>query len=236
MKKIAVAGILTCLSFITLAGNGPNTPMKIRDRAARPDVPGMFLIEFGINFIKDEGALDMELLGSRTVNLLYFYDIRIANSNFYFMPGVGLGLERYKFEDNVKIVRGQWNLPELVELEGEVDKSMLITNYVDLPLEIRFYTNPTDRKRSFNAGVGLKVGVLYNSHSKVKQKIGKTFKEKVHDDFGINRYRYGLTGRIGIGGFNAFFFQDMNELFEDGKADFAPKASTFTIGLSFTGF
>lgn len=243
MKKIiAVSFFSLFLSSVFAEGFNPptnnNAPQKIRKRSARPNIPGMLLLEFGFSTIQDEGSLSTDVVGSRTINFLYFYDIQIAGSGFYFTPGVGLGLDRFRFSDDVTIERElTQNNAELVPIDGGgVQKSMLITNYIDFPLEVRYYANSEDRRRSFNVGLGAKIGVLYNSHTKIKQTLGKTYKLKNHDDFGINRFRYGITGRIGIGGFNLFVYKNINEIFEEGKATFAPDATTLTIGLSFTTF
>ncbi|MEQ8478153.1 porin family protein [Fulvivirga sp.] len=248
MKNLIATLILSTVSLSVMAEGVPQLkaergPMKIRKRQARPDVPGHLLIEFGLNLLlNDDPAIETEILGSRTLNFYYLYDFRIGNSKFYFLPGVGVGLDRYKFEEDVTLTRAIDSVGvksvAFSNLDSvDVKKSMLVTNYLDIPLELRFYGNPEDQRRSFKVGVGFKVGMLMSSHTKIKKEDdGNRVKEKVKDSFELTRFRYGVTGRIGIGGFNVFYYQNLTPLFEKGKGPNMTEASNITIGLSFTGF
>ena len=248
MKNIIALLILSTVALSTMAEGVPQlkaekAPMKIRKRQARPDVPGHLLIEFGLNILlNDNPAIETELLGSRTLNFYYLYDIRIANSKFYFLPGIGVGLDRYKFDEDVTVARTIDALGEKTTTfdtinTGGIKKSMLVTNYLDIPLELRFYGNPNDQRRSFKAGVGLKIGMLMSSHTKIKvEQDGDVSKLKVKDSFDLTRFRYGVTGRIGIGGFNVFYYQSLTPLFEKDKGPNMTETSNITVGLSFTGF
>lgn len=243
--------LLTLFSFsvqFSFAGNGPElssskSPMNIRKVNARPDVPGTLIIDFGYNLLQNnEPQIDLKLLGSRTINFYYLYDIQIAKSNFFILPGIGVGLDRYKFDEDVTLTKttdvdGNESV-EFVEITGGgVKKSLLAANYIDIPVELRFYGNPNDSKRSFKVGLGFKVGYLFNSHTKIKQDIdGDVSKYKVHNDFYLSKFRYGVTGRIGVGGFNVFYYQSLNTLFENNKGPGATDVNNATIGLSFTGF
>lgn len=248
MKNLLAILILSTVSLSVMAEGVPQlkaerAPMKIRKRQARPDVPGHLLIEFGMNLLlNDDPAIETEIMGSRTLNFYYLYDIRIANTKFYFLPGVGVGLDRYKFDEDVTVVRDLNDLGEKVTTfdtisTGGIKKSMLVTNYLDIPLELRFYGNPDDQRRSFKAGIGFKVGMLMSSHTKIKmEQDGDISKLKVKDNFNLTRFRYGVTGRIGVGGFNIFYYQNLTPLFEKDKGPNMTEASNITIGLSFTGF
>ena len=152
------------------------------------------------------------------------------------MPGFGVGLDRYRFEDDITLASN--NDVEIVELEDlDVTKSMLVSNYFDVPLELRFYANPNDKKRSFKVGLGFKAGIRFSSHTKVKyEEDGNNVIEKEKNIFGLNRFRYGVTGRIGIGGINFFYYQSLSELFESGEGPLDSAATNVTVGLSFRGF
>ncbi len=244
MKKLIAISFFSLFICSAFAGGfskpaEKNAPMKIRKRNARPDIPGTLLIELGWNLLQnDNPSIATELLGSRTLNFYYLRDIRVGNTNFFVLPGIGVGLDRYKFDEDVTLDRqadGTVNVDTV--FGGKVKKSMLITNYLDIPLEVRFYTNPSDKKRSFKVGIGFKVGVLINSHTKIKQEVnGEMTKRKVNDNFALNRFRYGVTGRIGIGGFNVFYYSSLNTLFESDKGPLGTEANNVTVGLSFTGF
>lgn len=244
MKKLYTYAILFIAFTIGQTAYAQDASEKMGPKKGRPDIPGTFLIELGWNVLQSAPSqMDISTIGSRTVNMLYFYDIQIGNSNFAVLPGFGVGLDRYKFDNDV-------TLTESVDTDGNTvvsfsdisaispDKSMLIANYFDIPLEFRFYTNPNDKKRSFKVGVGAKGGIRFSSHTKLKyEDNNETIKTKEKRSFQLNRFRYGVTGRIGIGGFNVFYYQSLSQLFEDGKGpEGTLDTSNITIGLSFTGF
>ena len=252
VRKLILFVIISGISVSTFAssrgGGEDGSPLsklgvlKIRDRKARPDIPGTFLVELGWNVqMSSPERLDNTLLGSRTVNLYYFYNIELpfAGGRFELMPGIGLGLDRFKFEDNITLV----NTPDLnsnefvdvVDLEGDVKKSMIISNYIDIPLEVRFYANPNDKRRSFKAGIGFKAGILYSAHTKTKIDNDGIEKNKIKDDFGLRRFRYGVTGRVGIGGFNLFYYYSLQDLYEKNEGPLNSDVHHVTVGLSFIG-
>ena len=69
---------------------------------ARPDLPGSFLVDFGFNIGLNKPAKGWEkgFWGSRTLNLTYSYPFQIGKSRFYFQPGVGMSMERFKWVNN----------------------------------------------------------------------------------------------------------------------------------------
>jgi hypothetical protein len=219
----------------------------------RPDIPGTFALEFGFNQdLSGPEEFSLGFLGSRTVNLYYQYEFRILNSSFSFVPGIGLSLERFKFSNDNTLDYDGTDLESIVMVAPadagfpSLKKSQLITNYVDLPLEIRYSTKPDDPARSFKISVGGRIGYMYDSFAKVKFKEdGEQKKLKNKQDFNLTKFRYGLTGRIGIGNFSLFGYYNLTPLFEEGKGlsdnidaqtsvknDF----STLTIGISLASF
>ncbi len=209
-------------------------PVSIRQAQARPDLPGNLKVELGWNFLQDEPApMAINTFGSRTVNVSYSYELPVGKFGLFFVPGIGIGMDRYKFDADFTLsqnANGDVSFTDITELNPK--KSHLITNYVDIPLEFRFYTNPDDRKRSFNISFGGKFGFLFESQTKLKYDDGsETVKVKNKKSYGLNPFRYGLTGRIGYGGFNVFGYFSLSELFEDGPNG-TVDTSNFTIGLS----
>ncbi len=245
MKKLAFSLFIFCIAAVTtdvVAQSASDDTFGPKERKGRPDVPGTFLIELGWNnLLEAPASMDTKIFGSRTLNLIYFYDIQIGNSKFSFLPGIGVGLDRYSFDNNVTLSQGfdaDNNLVVSVDtLTTDLDKSMLVSNYFDIPLEFRFHTNPSDKKRSFNVGVGFKGGVRFGSMTKIKYDDGsENVKEKDKKSFDLNRFRYGLTGRIGIGGFNFFYYHSLSELFDGNGPQGTDTTTNFTVGLSFKGF
>ena len=259
MKKFLIFILTFGITLPSFAGDNNNpekkdkdkpstvvTPMKIRNREARPDIPGSFVIDFGFNALQSSPeSLETGMIGSRTVNLYYYRDIAIGNSNFVLMPGIGVGLDRYKFDENITLTQSADangdNMVSITDLntalpDADFKKSHLITNYIDIPLEVRYYVNADDKKRSFNIGVGGKAGILFGAHTKLKYDLNdEANKIKEKKEYGLNRFRYGLTGRIGIGGFNFFYYHSLSTMFDDGPAG-TEDTSNITVGISVTGF
>jgi len=92
IKKLAFIAIL-----ITSASCAIAQSTEIPKKSRRPDIPGTFAIDLGINRLTDRpNDLKYGLWGSRTLNLYYLYDMRIGKSKFTFHPGIGFGMERFK--------------------------------------------------------------------------------------------------------------------------------------------
>ncbi|HEX6222910.1 MAG TPA: porin family protein [Chryseolinea sp.] len=218
----------------------------------RPDIPGTFAMELGFNF--DTGApeeFSLGFWGSRTFNLYYQYEFRILKSSFSFVPGIGLSLERFKFNNEYTLdhdpgdPRSMVMIPPGENVYPNIKKSQLITNYIDVPLELRYSTNPDDPARSFKVSFGGRIGYMYDSFTKMKYKEDSEVKKvKDKQDFNLSKLRYGLTARLGIGSFSLFGYYNLTPLFEEGEgisdisASGAEKNdfSTLTIGISLASF
>ncbi len=245
--KIPALIFLTIISVAAYAQT--ETPKKM---SRRPDIPGTFALELGFNLdLSGPDQFSLGFLGSRTVNIYYQYDFRILNSSFSFVPGIGLSLERFKF-GNENTLAYDPNDPESIVMVTPADagfsnlkKSHLVTNYIDLPLEIRYSTKPDDPARSFKISVGGRIGYMYDSFTKIKYKENSEVKKlKDKQDFNLTKFRYGLTARIGVGNFSLFGYYNLTPLIEEGKglsdisADTSVKNdfSTLTIGISLASF
>ena len=207
------------------------------------------------------------LWGSRTANVYYFYDVRIGKTKFTFHPGIGLGMERLKFmnfkqyysndtvsranptlmfddQGNTTFVDAAHYIYDADTL-GQIDwsgsfstkKSMLSMNYIDVPVEFRFNTNPEDPARSFKVAVGGRVGYLLNAHTKIKYKEdGNLKKLKNYQDYNLNRLRYSVYMKIYLGNFSLFGYYNLTPLFKDKKGPVQTQTQTYTIGISLASF
>ncbi len=233
--------VLFSLMFFLVTNTGAQDQKKIY----RPDIPGSFLIDFGVN--GTQGAPNkfrIGWFGSRTANVYYYFPMRIGGSKFMFSPGIGLGLERFKFQKGYFLAdtvhNGQFALVPNARLDTVIfpgmKKSMFVMDYLDLPLEFRFNSNPEDLARTFWVAAGFRAGILFNGHSKIKYKTeGETRMLKDRQRHGMNQFRYGPSLRIGIGNFNWFAFYNISPLFEKDKGPSKTQMNTFTFGISVIG-
>lgn len=240
--KIAGTMIRGAIALVLLLGIAVSgLAQETAKKTTRVNIPGSFLVDLGVNTpLSAPAKFDHAFWGSRTVNLYYQYPIRISNTNFSLVPGMGLGLERFKLNDNRTIASGPGTDGtfgfDTLAISG-LKKSMLVANYFDIPVELRFDSRPDDISRSFNLAVGGRFGVLLGGATKIKYKQdGETHVIKDKQSHGLNDIRYGFYTRIGIGGFNWFFMYNSSSLFKTDKGPEKTTMNTFTAGISINGF
>ena len=243
-KKLTILLLFIALGSAAVA---QSTTVVTEKKKGRPNIPGTFQLDLGFNFPSEKAGFNTSFFGSSTVNIYYFYDMRIGKSKFSIHPGVGFGLERYKFnnfktlgynaaQDTVFMVDSQFS---------NLRKSKLITNYLDIPLELRFSTRPDDPNRSFKISLGFKVGVLFDSYTKQKYSDdGEKKKVKDKQNYNLNPIRYGAYFRIGGGNLSVFAYYNLSPLFKNGG--FGQKQGTdpstpetinnFMVGVSLATF
>ena len=113
-----------------------------------------------------------------------------------------------------------------------MQRSMLVNNYVEIPLEFRYDSNPEDIARSFNIAAGARFGVLYDSFTKIDYSDNGESKSLKDKQFhGMNPIRYGLYGRAGIGGFSFFTYYNISPMFEANKGPNYTTMNSVTIGM-----
>lgn len=263
IKKYASIAILLTLAYGAIAQSTETTK-----KTARPDIPGTFVLELGLNRLTEKpNKLKYGFWGSRTLNVYYQYDMRIAKSKFSFHPGIGFAMERFKLmraeqTSGTKTIT-QSNPTLGYDTEGNTvflpaanyiydadtldqinwsgsyrtKKSMLAMNFIEVPVEIRFSTNPDDPARSFKVGVGGRIGYLINAHTKIRYKEdGEIKKLKNHQDFNLTRLRYSVFMKMYFGNFALFGTYNMTPLFKGDKGPMQTKTQSYTIGISLNSF
>jgi hypothetical protein len=246
VKKILLFSLCLTVVFISAYGQEPATSQK---KYARPNIPGTFVVELGVN--RAQNRPDKYMLyawGSRALNIYYQYDMRILKSKFSFHPGIGFGMERYKFRngyilayDNNGVLSMQTPSQYKTGISG-LTKSQFVTNYLDIPMELRFSTNPDDPTRSFKISVGGRFGYLLSAYTKVKyREDGDKIKIKEKRDFNLNNYRYGIYAKIGGGNFSMFGYYNLSTLFKTGQGPIfgnsePTEMNNFTVGISLSSF
>lgn len=207
---------------------------------AQPDIPGSLVIDFGSNFFQNApDNMDLKVWGSRGVNIYYMHNISFAEGYFSFNPGLGVGFEKFSFKNDITFNNptGDDSL-QVVELEyDEVKKSQLGGNYIDLPLELRFYTNNENQNRGLMIGLGGKISYLYGSYTKIKYEHENTaVKTRTKRSYNLNPLRYGLQARIGFQGINLFGYYGLSPVFEKDVGPQGTDATNFKLGLSVSLF
>ena len=224
------------------------TAKLVQEKAGRPDIPGDLMIEFGFNWVQEHAeGIGFNTMGSRSFNAYYLYDMNIGESAFSFHPGIGIGTEKYAFAQDITLGYGLDSLGsrelQFVELDSiygsgaTYKKSQINPNYIDIPIEIRWRSKKYDSKSSIKITLGGKVGYLFDSKTKIKySKDGETKKTKQKEDWQLNSIRYGVYGKVGIGGFSMYCYYSLSDLFKTDKGPMATTMYPLTFGLSLALF
>lgn len=224
------------------------TAKLIQEKAGRPDIPGDLMIEFGFNWVQEHPeGIGFNTTGSKTFNAYYLYDMNFGESAFSFHPGIGIGTEKYAFAQNITLGWGMDSVGnrevQFVSLDSiygsgtEFKKTQINPNYIDIPIEIRWRSRKYDPKSSFKITLGGKVGFLIDSKTKVKyREYDETKIAKQKENWQLSSIRYGVYGKLGYGGFSAFYYYSISDLFKKDKGPMGTTMYPMTFGLSLALF
>ena len=168
---------------------------------------------------------------------LFQKDIPLIKENFGLVGGLGMQFRNYHFENNVtpyKNDEGTLAWQEIPTDEREFSTNRLLSTYLTGVLAFEFQAPVGSSDNEFFILAGAYGN--YRMGTNLKQKWdenGDKQKEKTKDDFYLNDYEYGLTGRIGIGKLNFFANYSLSPLFNTDKA---AEWNNVTVGLTIIGF
>jgi len=210
-----------------------------------PNFPGSLVFEYGLNYLSNPTHEMRSKAGkSSTFNIYYLYPVQINNSRFSFVPGIGIGTEKFGFEDavtlldssNFTLLKNITDLPRFADLDN-FRHSQMISHYLDIPLELRVHARKGDNKRGWFLAVGGKVGL--NIGTKTKIIYSEFGTEKTYIDkhkFNVNGFRYGLVARIGVGPFSVWSYYSASTVFKADKALHINNPNMWSFGMTLATF
>lgn len=237
MRKVtSVILFVLCANWVLAQGKD-----DADDKKSAPDLPGIIMVDFGFNFYKEAPSeLEINWFKSKSFGMYYMKSFRMGKK-LTFDPAIGINFEKYGFSNNSSIgYQDNGDGPELsiIDLSGvdELKKSQLAMNYLDIPLQLRYYLKNNETQGATYVSVGAIASFLLESHTKVKFKdAGRDQTIKQRDDFEQNKLRYGLQGRFGFGSFNFFYKHYFSNIFNSNGPAGTPDITTNTIGISISG-
>ena len=142
----------------------------------------------------------------------------------YARARIGLEISWYNFmfERDTRVVMRDNGLDLSLDPNG-LRKSKLAASFLNIPANIEI-----GRRWGMTFGVGGYVGYRIDSWTKAVTTGGD--KQKDHDSYYINNFRYGVSTQIGIGWVKFFANYDINSLFVSGKA---PEMNVLSVGVRF---
>ena len=154
--------------------------------------------------------------------------------------GVGISTSNIYFKKMIVDLRaapGYLPFPALDSAE-HFKKYKLATSFLEIPLEFRYMSKPSEPNKSLKAAIGFKAGTLINAHTKGKTLLDKNnntinnYIEKENSKRFINSTRFMATARIGYGIISVFGAYQLNNVLKDGSG---PDMKLYQIGLTIGG-
>lgn len=242
MKKTLLAAFGLALSLMAMAQKDTSrrSPVKIdlSNRAA-----DHLMIQFGSD--SWTGRPDSVRTGgfSRHFNIYFMLDKPFkSNPKFSVAFGIGLGTSNMFFKNTrVDIKATSARLPFTNVDSADHFKKYKVTNiYAEVPVELRYYSNPENTNRSWKAALGVKVGTLLKTYTKGKDLVNKagasiygpTYIVKESNKRFFNGTMLALTGRVGYGFISLDAGYQFNNVLKEGTGADMHK---FSLGLTFSG-
>lgn len=180
---------------------------------------------------------------SRHFNAYFMFDKPFkSNARLSLAFGVGIGSSNIFF-DNTKVdLKSNSNrLPfTRVDSVDHFKKFKVTTIYAEIPVELRYYSDPEHPGKSWKAALGLKVGTLLKSYSKGKDLVNKagnsiygtSYVVKESNKRFLNSTMLATTARIGYGLVSLDVGYQINGVLKDGTG---PAMNKLSIGITISG-
>ncbi|MFC4233069.1 outer membrane beta-barrel protein [Parasediminibacterium paludis] len=180
---------------------------------------------------------------SRHFNIYVMLDKPLkTDPRFSVAYGLGLGSSNIFF-DNVKVsLNATGSTLPFSDVSGtnHYKKFKLTTIYAEIPVELRYYSDPENPGKSWKFALGAKVGTLLKAYTKGKDLqtsngasiYGPTAVIKESNKRYINGTRLAATARVGYGIFSLHGDYNVLGVVKDG---FGPAMNLYSIGLTISG-
>ncbi|MEO5782995.1 MAG: outer membrane beta-barrel protein [Ginsengibacter sp.] len=154
--------------------------------------------------------------------------------------GIGVGSSNIAFKKmNIDLKSTTTKLPfKATDSTDHFKKYKLSLGYLEIPLELRYSSDPLNSSKSVKAAIGLKVGTLINAHTKGKDLQNKnnallsSYTEKENSKKYFNGTRFMATARVGYGIFSLFGAYQLNSVLKDVAG--APM-KLYQVGITISG-
>jgi hypothetical protein len=226
MKRVLIIVLIVCAGFQSFS-----QPVS---ESTRKRVSAVFDV-FNDFYVDVPDSIDNKFF-NLGINFSMLYDFQIAESDFSFAIGAGLG--SHNFYSDAFVVEDSLNVSALYPIKSlypgnDYKKNKISYSYFDIPLEFRLRTD-----KEFRAALGFKFGFLIDSHTKYKGEdyiFGST--DNIHVKFkdvpNIEKFRYGVTARVGWKFINLTGFYSLTNLFTKDKG---PETYPISVGISLMPF
>jgi hypothetical protein len=239
--KVFLTACCTLLLALSAAAQLENNPLATQKDRKKVDLSQRpsdhLLVQFGYHtWAKTPDSINTRGF-SNSFNIYLLFDFPFKSKpNISVAIGAGVGTDNIYFDRTVIDLKPIEQVRFSTDTVVEYKKYKLATGYLEIPLELRFSSNPENMNRGFKAAIGAKVGISYDGHTKAKVDRdanglgGYTLKEKDRTHF--NTPRIAGTVRLGWGNISAFGTYSFNGLFKENRG---PDVRAWSVGLCFSG-
>ncbi|MBZ4189924.1 outer membrane beta-barrel protein [Niabella beijingensis] len=218
-----------------MAATPPKTPKKKYDLTKRAN--DHFLVQLG--YTNWTSLPDSIQTGNfpRSINAYFMLDFPFkSNQKLSAAIGLGVGSDHMSLDKDVNLVNVKstgTRLPFNDTTRLDAKKTKLGTTYLEVPLELRFVSDPEHSDKSFKIALGVKAGTMIKAATRTRVvQSGGDYLLKESSKRYFNTTRIVGTARIGVGHFTLFGTYQFTKLLKDGAG---PEIKPYTIGLSFGG-
>jgi hypothetical protein len=142
----------------------------------------------------DKDALSLRANKSVNVNLwLFMQRLNVIQHIVNLKYGLGLELNNYMYDRDLNFEK---NPTLITPATAELKKNKLAADYVTIPMMLNFNLTPK-RDRGFGFSGGVSAGYLYSARYKSKDADGD--KNKVHDNFDLQKWKLSYIGELNLG-------------------------------------
>ena len=173
------------------------------------------------------------LRNGKSVNVnvwLFMQRLNMVKHYINLKYGLGLEMNNYRFDD--ENILFQKNPTRVVYNSGTaqklITKNKLAADYVTVPLMLNFNFTP-HQKKGFGLSGGVSAGYLFSARQKLK--FGDDKKEKLHDDFDLNKWKLSYVGELSLGPVRLYGSYAFKSMWAKGL-DQTP----YTVGLRFSNW
>lgn len=201
-----------------------------------------FMVQTGFqSWVNTNDSISTSGLG-RFFNFYGMYD-KPSKANPHYSTAFGLGIttdNMYFGSSNVINIKGGSAVGFGSNGTNYYKKMKLATVYVEIPVELRYYSNPENPNKSWKFAVGLKGGILLKAYSKGKNYVdntggslyGNSYVVKEKNNAYFNSFDGRGSFRVGYGIFSLYTDFQITPVF---KTNYGPPVRNFTFGISISG-
>ena len=173
----------------------------------------------------------------RTANLYIMFDFPFkTNPRISVALGPGIGTDNIYFDNTTINIKNRLRATFIQDSLTRYKKYKMNVGYLEIPVELRFSSNPENMNKGFKFALGARLGTLMDAKTKAKVDQDANgyggYIEKIKDKKFFNGTRLCATARVGYGHFTVFGTYTVTQFFKEFQG---PAVVPWSLGLTISG-